>query len=80
MSKHTYPTAPKPRLLRLPMIIGNPKANPPIAPLIPVSNSSWWAGVKSGRYPKGMKLGPKTTVWLEKDIKDLIERLSEEVA
>jgi prophage regulatory protein len=25
---------------------------------IPVSKSTWWAGVKSGRYPKSVKLGP----------------------
>jgi prophage regulatory protein len=34
--------------IRLPTIIGNPKSNPPIPPLIPVCKSSWWAGVKSG--------------------------------
>lgn len=39
-----------------------------IIPLIPVSRSTWWAGVKSGRFPKPVKLGPRTTVWRVEDI------------
>lgn len=39
---------------------------------VPVSKSSWWAGVRSGKYPKGRKLGPKTTVWLESDIDTIV--------
>lgn len=60
--------------LRLPQIIGNPKAVPPIPALIPISKSSWWAGVRSGRYPKSIKLSPKTTVWKTSDILALIEQ------
>ena len=60
--------------LRLPQIIGDPKANPPIPAVIPVGKSSWWAGVKSGRYPKAHKLGPRTTVWKVEDIRKLIEQ------
>ena len=41
---------------------------------IPVSKSTWWAGVKSGRFPKPVKLGPKTTVWHARSILDLMER------
>ncbi len=63
--------------LRLPQIIGNPKSDPPIQPLIPISKSGWWAGVKSGRYPKPIKLGPKTTVWKAEDIRALIEQAGE---
>ena len=40
-------------LLRLPQVLA----------LIPVSRSAWWAGCKSGRYPKPIKLGPRTTAW-----------------
>jgi len=29
----------------------------------PVSKSTWWAGVKSGRFPKPVKLGPRITAW-----------------
>lgn len=41
---------------------------------IPVARSTWWAGVKSGRFPKPVKLGPRTTVWRVEDIRDLIEK------
>ena len=39
---------------------------------IPVSKSTWWAGVKSGRYPKPVKLGPRITAWRVEDIRALI--------
>jgi len=40
---------------------------------IPVSKSTWWAGVKDGRYPKPVKLGRRITAWRVEDIRDLIE-------
>jgi len=42
---------------------------------IPVSKSTWWQGVRDGRFPAPVKLGPKTTVWRVEDILALIERL-----
>ena len=44
----------------------------PIGP-IPISKSTWWAGVKDGRFPKPLKLGARVTVWRVEDIRDLIE-------
>lgn len=41
---------------------------------IPVSKSTWWAGVKDGRFPKPMKLGERITVWRVEDIRTLIEK------
>jgi prophage regulatory protein len=40
---------------------------------IPVSKSTWWAGIKIGRFPGPVKLGPRTTVWRVEDIRALIE-------
>ncbi len=40
---------------------------------IPVSKSTWWAGVKSGRYPASVKLGPRITAWRVEDIRKLIQ-------
>lgn len=40
---------------------------------IPVSKSTWWAGIKDGRYPKPVKLGPRITAWRVEDIRALIE-------
>ena len=39
--------------------------------IIPVGKSTWWAGVKSGRFPKPVKLGPRTTAWKAEVIADL---------
>lgn len=44
---------------------------------IPVSRSTWWEGVRDGRFPKPVKLGPKTTAWRVEDIRGLIKRLGE---
>lgn len=47
-----------------------------LAPLgpIPVSKSTWWAGVKSGKFPKPVKLSARTTAWRVEDIRSLIDR------
>ncbi len=45
---------------------------PAVLSLIPVSKSTWWAGVKSGRYPKSLKLSKGITVWRAEDIHALI--------
>jgi prophage regulatory protein len=45
----------------------------PAGPL-PISKSTWWAGVKDGRYPKSVKLGPRITAWRVEDIRALIDR------
>ena len=39
---------------------------------VPVSTSTWWSGVKAGRFPKPVKLGPRITVWRVEDIRALI--------
>jgi predicted DNA-binding transcriptional regulator AlpA len=51
-------------LLRLPQVLR----------LVPVGASSWWAGIRRGDYPRGIKLGKRTTVWKASDILALIER------
>jgi len=43
-----------------------------ILQFIPVSRSTWLAGVKTGRFPKPLKLGPRTTAWRVADIHALI--------
>jgi len=59
-------------LLRLPQILGDPKAIPPIPAIIPISKSSWWSGVKSGKYPQPVKLGPCTTCWRKSEVLALV--------
>lgn len=41
---------------------------------IPVSKSTWWVGIKDGRFPKPVKLGARITVWRVEDIRALIEK------
>lgn len=53
---------------------------PQILQLIPVGKSTWWAGVKSGRFPKPVKLGPRITAWKKEDIYQLIETLNSEAS
>lgn len=60
------------RYLRLTQIVGNSKKG--IAAIIPVGASSFWLGIKQGRYPQPIKLGPKTTVWLASEIYALVGR------
>jgi prophage regulatory protein len=76
--KMTNATFPETGFVRLHQIIGNPNANPPIPAIIPVSNSTWWEGIKSGRYPKPVKLSPRTTAWRVEDIRELLEQLSQQ--
>ena len=45
---------------------------PQVLKVFPVSKSTWWAGVKDGRYPKPVKLGLKMTAWSVEDIRELI--------
>ncbi len=66
---------PETGFLRLSQIIGNSKSQPPLPPIIPVKKTCWWAGVKTGRFPKPVKLGPRVTAWRVEDIRDLIESL-----
>lgn len=66
---------PETGFLRLSQIIGNSKSNPALPPIIPVKKTCWWAGVKTGRFPKPVKLGPRVTAWRVEDIRNLIESL-----
>jgi predicted DNA-binding transcriptional regulator AlpA len=44
-----------------------------ILAVYPIGRSTWWAGVKSGRFPRPVKLGPRTTAWRVEDIRRLIK-------
>jgi prophage regulatory protein len=61
--------------IRLSQIVGDNKTEPPTPAIIPVSKSTWWAGVKSGRYPQPVKLSERCTAWRVRDILNLAERL-----
>ena len=46
-------------------------ARPATPAIIPVKKSCWWDGVRTGRFPKPVKLG-RCTMWRVDDIKALI--------
>ena len=51
-----------------------------ILSIFPVSSSTWWDGCKDGRFPKPIKLGPRTTVWRAEDIRAFMENLNSQTA
>lgn len=65
----TMTSIPKVGLLRLPQVLQ----------LVPISKSAWWEGCKTGRFPKPVKLGPRTTVWRAEEIVEFIERIGAQV-
>jgi predicted DNA-binding transcriptional regulator AlpA len=68
---------PETGFLRLPQIIGNKKTNTPA--LIPISRTSFLNGVKSGKHPKPIKLGERTTAWRVEDIRNLIDSINQDI-
>lgn len=66
-------TIPENGFLRLPQILGDPKSDPPTPAIIPVSKSTWWSGIRSGRFPKPIKLSVRCTAWRVSDIRAMIE-------
>jgi len=66
-------TIPETGYMRLRHIIGDPKASPPIPPVIPVSRTTFWNWVKDGKLPQPVKLGPGITAWRVEDIREYIQ-------
>jgi len=64
--QNTGTTIPESGFLRLPQVLA----------VFPVSRSAWWAGVKTGKYPQGVKLSTRTTAWRAEDIRSLIQKLA----
>ncbi len=66
---------PQTGFLRLKDVIGDKKTDTPA--LIPVSKASWYKGSREGRFPKGIKLGPRTTVYPVEAVRQLIASMTE---
>lgn len=60
--------------VRLREILGDRRRGVP--GMIPIGKSAWYSGVAQGRFPKPVRLGPRTSAWRVSDIRALIERLS----
>ena len=57
----------KEKLLRLPQVLE----------ILPISPATWWKGVREGRFPSSIKLGPRTTCWKESDIMALFGKVAQ---
>lgn len=64
---------PKTGFVRLKQIIGDPKANPPIPALIPVSKSTIYAWIREGRFPTPIHLGDRLVAWRVEDIRAVLQ-------
>ncbi|WP_150586960.1 helix-turn-helix transcriptional regulator [Pandoraea communis] len=53
-------------LLRLPEVLA----------IIPVSRATWYEGIRSGRFPAQVKLGPRIAAWRRSDIDRLLASLA----
>lgn len=53
------------RLLRLPDVLE----------ILPISRSTWWQGIKDGKYPKGILISARVRAWPESEILALVEDL-----
>lgn len=52
------------RLLRITQIIPD---------ILPISKSNFYAGIKEGKFPPPVKLGPRTSTWRESEIRQIVE-------
>lgn len=53
-------------LMRLPQVLAR----------FPISRASWYSGIKSGKYPKPIKLGERASAWRASEVEALIQSLS----
>ena len=66
------PSSPQP-LLRLPAILGDKNAEPPVPALVPVAKSTWWKWVASGIAPAPVRIGPRAVAWRSEDIAAFVQ-------
>lgn len=73
VSKHPLPEI---GFLRIRQILGDPKAGTPA--IYPVCRATWYAGIKAGHYPRGVRIGGRAVAWRVEDIKRLIAETGRE--
>lgn len=50
---------------------------PQVLHVLGIGKTTFWEGIKTGRFPAPVKLGPRTSVWKVEDIRNLINRIAE---
>ena len=88
ITQEVIQTLPSTGFLRLIQIIGSERASQKkagttrksvigfVPPIIPISRTQWWKGIRDGIYPKPIKLSARCAVWRVEDIRAIIERQS----
>ena len=66
MTEHCTANDDKRGFLRLPQVLE----------ILPISKSSWWAGVRAGKFPKPIRLTPRTSAWSRSSIDSLCDQLA----
>ena len=61
--------------VRLSTIIGDRRSGRP--GILPIGPTTWWKGVKLGRFPAPVKLSERVTAWRVEDIRKLIAELDQ---
>ncbi len=68
MDEQQFTNFPESGLVRIWQIIGKKG----ITPILPISKSTLWAWVKSGKFPKPIKISARVTCWDAQEIRKLI--------
>jgi predicted DNA-binding transcriptional regulator AlpA len=50
---------------------------PQVLHVLGIGKTTFWEGIKTGRFPAPVKLGPRTSVWKVEDIRNLISHIAE---
>lgn len=66
---------PKEGFVRIPQIIGDKKANPPVVGVCPFSKAQLWKLVKEGKFPSPIKISTRVTAWRVEDVRKFIEEV-----
>ena len=51
---------------------------PVVLRVLGIGKTSFWCGIKEGKYPKPVKLGPRTSAWRVEDIRAFIAKYKAE--
>jgi predicted DNA-binding transcriptional regulator AlpA len=49
---------------------------PTITAVLGIGRSTWWAGVKDGRFPRPVRLGPRMTAWRVADVRKVLATIA----
>ena len=45
--------------------------------ILPIGKTRWYAGMKTGEYPKPIKFSERVQVWRAEDIKKLVDKFKQ---